>query len=140
VAHRLKYAKAMQSTLDYPILLSERQAAAHLVIARICERARQELQELIDSQLPPMPPAISASAEWMSATQLAEYWQLHNDKGEPTVAGILKWSKRPPDQFPLPHAYMGDLLRFNREEANQWAKEEAERRRAQNEKRRLKIA
>jgi len=35
----------------------------------------------------------------MSATQLAEYWQLYNDKNEPTTAGILKWSKRPADQF-----------------------------------------
>jgi hypothetical protein len=108
-------------------------------IARICERARQELESLIASQPPPMPIAM-ASAEWMSATQLADYWHLHNDKGDPTVAGILKWAKRSPDQFPLPHAYMGDLLRFNRDEANQWAKEEAERRRVHSERRRLKIA
>src|SRR6266498_2654454 len=84
-------------------------------IARICERARYELQTLIASQPPPVPTQTS-SAEWMSATQLAEYWHLHNDKGEPTVAGIIKWSKRLPNQFPLPHAYMGDLLRFNRDE------------------------
>jgi hypothetical protein len=108
-------------------------------IARICERARQELESLIASQPPPIPIAM-ASAEWMSATQLADYWHLHNDKGDPTVAGILKWAKRSPDQFPLPHAYMGDLLRFNRDEANQWAKEEAERRRVHSERRRLKIA
>ena len=44
------------------------------------------------------------------------------------------------DHFPLPHAYMGDLLRFNRDEVDQWAREEAERRRVQYEKRRLKIA
>lgn len=109
-------------------------------IARICERARQELQTLIASQPPLTPTIVSSSAEWMSATQLAEYWHLQNDKGEPTVAGILKWSKRPPDQFPLPHAYMGDLLRFNRDEVNQWAREEAERRRTHSERRRLKIA
>jgi hypothetical protein len=108
-------------------------------IARICERARQELESLIASQPPPMPIAM-VSTEWMSATQLAEYWHLHNDKGEPTVAGIIKWAKRPPNQFPLPHAYMGDLLRFHRDEVNKWAKEEAERRRVQNERRRLKIA
>jgi hypothetical protein len=65
---------------------------------------------------------------------------LHNDKGETTVAGIIKWAKRPPNQFPLPHAYMGDLLRFHRDEVNQWAREEAERRRVQSERRRLKIA
>jgi len=108
-------------------------------ISRICERTRQELQALIASQSLPMPIATS-SVEWMSATQLAEYWHLHNDKGEPTVAGIIKWAKRSPNQFPLPHAYMGDLLRFHRDEVNQWAREEAERRRFQSERRRLKIA
>lgn len=108
-------------------------------IARICERARQELESVIASY-PPHETIVTASAEWMSATQLAEYWQLYNDKNEPTTAGILKWAKRSPDQFPLPHAYMGDLLRFHRDEVNQWAKEEAERRRVQSERRRLKIA
>ena len=33
---------------------------------------------------------------------------------------------------------MGDLLRFNRDEVDQWARQEAERRRAQAEKRKLK--
>jgi len=108
-------------------------------IARICDRARQELELLIGSHSPPMP-IERVSAEWMSAVQLAEYWHLRNDKGEPTVAGIIKWAKRPPNQFPLPHAYMGDLLRFHRDEVNQWAREEAERRRVQSERRRLKIA
>jgi hypothetical protein len=31
--------------------------------------------------------------------QIEEYWQLYNDKNDPTTAGILKWAKRPPDQF-----------------------------------------
>src|SRR5258708_39733304 len=48
--------------------------------------------------------------------------------------------KRSEDDDPLPHAYMGDLLRFNRDEVDAWARHEAERRRAQSEKRRLKIA
>jgi hypothetical protein len=56
----------------------------------------------------------------MSATQLAEYWQLYNENNEPTTAGILKWAKRPADKFPLPHAYMGDLLRFNRDDVDRW--------------------
>lgn len=107
-------------------------------LVRIYERAKDETLALLQSA-----PATETSAktqEWMSAIQLAEYWQLYNDKNEPTTAGILKWSKRPSDQFPLPHAYMGDLLRFNREEVDLWAKKEAERRRAQKEKRQLKIA
>ena len=107
-------------------------------VARIYQRAQSETLALLQSR--PIEKVISESREWMSATQLAEYWQLYNDKNEPTTAGILKWSKRPADQFPLPHAYMGDLLRFNRVEVDVWAKEEAERRRLQNEKRRLKIA
>jgi len=107
-------------------------------VARICERTRSEVLELLQSQ--PAEKAVVLMPDWMSAVQLAQYWQLYNDKNEPTTAGILKWSRRPLDQFPLPHAYMGDLPRFNREEVDLWAKEEAERRRTQKEKRQLKIA
>ena len=107
-------------------------------LVRIYQRAQIETLALIQSR--PADTTVAQAREWMCATQLAEYWQLFNDKNEPTTAGILKWTKRTPDQFPLPHAYMGDLLRFNREEVDLWAREEAERRRAQHEKRRLKIA
>lgn len=107
-------------------------------VVRIYQRAQTETLALIQSRTAEI--ADATAREWMSAIQLAEYWQLYNDKNEPTTAGILKWSKRPPDQFPLPHAYMGDLLRFNRQEVDLWAKQEAERRRSQNEKRRLKLA
>ena len=107
-------------------------------VTRIYQRAQNETLALLQSR--PTEKVIPESRECMSTTQLAEYWQLYNDKIERTTAGILKWSKRPADQFPLPHAYMGDLLRFNRVEVDVWAKEEAERRRAYNEKRRLKIA
>jgi hypothetical protein len=78
--------------------------------------------------------------DWMTASQLARYWQLVNANGEPTTAGIMKWARRCENEHPLPHAYMGDLLRFHRDEVDHWAKEEAARRRAQNEKRRLRIA
>ena len=78
--------------------------------------------------------------DWMTASQLARYWQLVNANGEPTTAGIMKWARRSDSEHPLPHAYMGDLLRFHRDEADLWAREEAERRRTQNEKRRLRIA
>src|SRR5687768_13784735 len=70
---------------------------------RIYERAQEETLALLQSR--PMEQVISPVREWMNATQLAEYWQLHN-KNEPTTAGIVKWAKRPPDQFPLPHACM----------------------------------
>lgn len=78
--------------------------------------------------------------EWMTASQLARYWQLVNANGEPTTAGIMKWARRPDDEHPLPHAYMGDLLRFHRADVDVWAREEADRRRVQNEHRRLRIA
>ena len=107
-------------------------------VVRIYQRAQTEMLALIQSR--PAEMAGASAREWMSAIQLAEYWQLYNDKNEPTTAGILKWSKRQPDQFPLPHACMGDLLRFNRGEVDLWAKQEAERRRTQNNKRRLKLA
>jgi hypothetical protein len=107
-------------------------------VSRIYERAQDETLALIQSQ--PSGETLAPAREWMSATQLAEYWQLYNDKNEPTTAGILKWVKRPSDQFPLPHAYMGDLLRFNRNEVDLWARQEAERRRVQHDKRRFKIA
>jgi hypothetical protein len=52
--------------------------------------------------------------EWMTAGQLALYWQLTNANGEPITAGIMKWTKRAENEHPLPHACMGDLLRFKR--------------------------
>jgi len=78
--------------------------------------------------------------DWMTASQLARYWQLVNTNGEPTTAGIMKWARRTEDEHPLPHAYMGDLLRFHRTDVDVWAREEADRRRVQNENRRLRIA
>jgi hypothetical protein len=108
-------------------------------VSRIYERAHDEVLTLLRSREPAEQP-VMPQREWMSAHQLAEYWQLYNESDEATTAGILKWAKRPADKFPLPHAYMGDLLRFNRDEVDQWARQEAERRRAQAEKRKLKIA
>jgi hypothetical protein len=108
-------------------------------VSRVYERAHDEVLTLIRSY-EPAEHSMVPQREWMSATQLAEYWQLYNENDEPTTARILKWAKRPADKFPLPHAYMGDLLRFNRDDVDRWARQEAERRRAQAEKRRLKIA
>lgn len=69
--------------------------------------------------------------EWMTASQLAEYWQLFNDENKPTTSGIMKWVNRLPDEHPLPCARMGDLYRFNRKQVDAWAQEEAELKRAQ---------
>lgn len=78
--------------------------------------------------------------DWMTASQLAHYWQLVNAQDEPSTAAIMKWTRRAEGEHPLPHACMGDLLRFHREDVDLWAREEAARRRSQNERRRLKIA
>jgi hypothetical protein len=86
-------------------------------------------------EIAPEPPR-----DWMTASQLAQYWQLVNANGEPTTAGIMKWARRAEEENPLPHAYMGDLLRFHRADVDVWAREEADRRRVQNEQRRLRLA
>jgi hypothetical protein len=78
--------------------------------------------------------------DWMTASQLARYWQLVNAQGEPTTAAIMKWTKRAENEHPLPHACMGDLLRFKREEVDRWAQEEAVRRRVENNRKRLQLA
>ena len=78
--------------------------------------------------------------DWMTATQLARYWQLVNASGEPTTAGIMKWTKRAENEHPLPHACMGDLLRFKREEVDRWAKEESTLRRAEKNRKKLHLA
>jgi hypothetical protein len=109
------------------------QALAEAVV-RIYQRAQTETLALIQSR--PAEMAGASARDWMSAMQLAEYWQLYNDKNEPTTAGILKWSKRRPDQFPLPHAYMGDLLRFNRSGVDLW---KGRSRKAKNSKRKAPL-
>ncbi|MGI9067619.1 MAG: hypothetical protein ACR2HX_14625 [Pyrinomonadaceae bacterium] len=109
-------------------------------LASVIDRATQEAIALLLTEREIEKPSTGPTPEWMTATQLARYWQLVNANGEPTTAGIVKWARRCVDEHPLPHAYMGDLLRFHRTDVDLWAREEAERRRTQNEKRRLRIA
>jgi hypothetical protein len=109
-------------------------------LTRLFDRMSEEAIALLRTQPQPETVAPEPTLEWMTASQLARYWQLVNANGEPTTAGITKWARRSASEHPLPHAYMGDLLRFHRDEADLWAREEAERRRTQNEKRRLRIA
>ena len=109
-------------------------------LTRVLDRATQDAIALLLSHCESEKPSAEPMPEWMTASQLARYWQLVNTNDEPTTAGIMKWAKRSENEHPLPHAYMGDLLRFNRDEVDAWAKQEAERRRTQNNKRRLKLA
>ena len=109
-------------------------------LARLFDRTTYEAMALLLAQ----PDAEIAQAEpmleWMTATQLARYWQIINAEGEPTTAGIMKWAKRSDDEHPLPHACMGDLLRFKREEVDRWAQEEAARRKAEGHRKKLQLA
>jgi hypothetical protein len=109
-------------------------------LTRVLDRATQDAIALLLSHRESEKPSPDPMPEWMTASQLARYWQLVNANGEPTTAGIVKWARRSEDEHPLPHAYMGDLLRFHRTEVDLWAREEADRRRVQNEHRRLRIA
>lgn len=109
-------------------------------LANVIDRAKQGAIALLLAQGETEKPSVEPTPEWMTATQLARYWQLVNSNGEPTTAGIMKWARRSENEHPLPHAYMGDLLRFHRNEVDLWAREEAERRRVQNEQWRLRIA
>ena len=107
-------------------------------VSAIFERAKHEALALIATAAPVKADAESVP-DWMTDAELARYWRLLKD-GEPVTAGIRSWAKRPPDEHPLPHAYMGDLLRFRREDVDRWAKEEAERRRAEAGRKRIRAA
>jgi hypothetical protein len=109
-------------------------------LTRVLERATHEALALVLAQPEPEKTQAESLPEWMTASQLARYWQLVNAQGEPTTAAIMKWTKRPENEHPLPHACMGDLLRFKREEVDRWAQEEAVRRRAENNRKRLQLA
>jgi hypothetical protein len=105
------------------------------------DRTRHELLALILSQHEGKSDVVvDPTPDWMTATQLARYWQLVNAEGEPTTAGIMKWTKRSENEHPLPHACMGDLLRFKREEVDRWAQEEAARRKTEVGRRKLQLA
>jgi len=80
-----------------------------------------------------------SGSEWMTINQLAEYWQIYNGAGQPTTAGIAKWVSRRDEDFPLPCARMGDLLRFDRAEVDRWAKEEAQRQRVARTQKQIKV-
>ena len=107
-------------------------------MSAVFERAKHEALALIASAGPVKAGAESAP-DWMTDAELARYWRLLKD-GEPVTAGIRSWTKRPQDEHPLPHAYMGDLLRFRREDVDKWAVEEAERRRAEAGRKRFRAA
>lgn len=88
----------------------------------IDEHLEEKLPQIVSEKLKQIQPL----PVWMTETQLAEYWQLRNKDGEITVHSIRTWTARPADEHPLPCANMGELRRYNREEVDCWAREEAE--------------
>jgi hypothetical protein len=98
-------------------------------LTRLFERMSDEAIAMLAAQLSPERAVSEPLPEWMTASQLARYWQLVNAKGEATTAAIMKWTKRSESEHPLPYCCMGDLLRFRRDDVDRWAQEEAVRRR-----------
>ena len=109
-------------------------------LAHALERIIQEVIALVQAHGDLKTHSLEPLPEWMTAAQLARYWQLVNASGEAITAGITKWTKRTEDEHPLPHACMGDLLRFKREEVDRWAQEEAAFRRAEKNRKKLHLA
>jgi hypothetical protein len=109
-------------------------------IADVVECAAKEVIALVEASREVEKSSAELLPEWMTAAQLARYWQLVNPNDEPITAGIMKWTKRAEDGHPLPHACMGDLLRFKREEVDRWAQEEAAFRRAEKNRKKLHLA
>lgn len=89
----------------------------------ISEQLTDKLPQIVAEQLKNLKPL----PEWMTETELAEYWRIFDDDGKPTPYSIRRWTKREAD--PLPCANMGDMRRYHRETVDGWARDEAERQR-----------
>ena len=109
-------------------------------ITDVLECALKEVIALVEADRGVEKNSAETLPEWMTAAQLARYWQLVNASGEAITAGIMKWTKRAENEHPLPHGCMGDLLRFKREEVDRWEQEEAAFRRAEKNRKKLHLA
>ena len=109
-------------------------------IADVVECAVRKVIALVEADRDAEKTSPEPLPEGLTAAQLARYWQLINANGEAITAGIMKWTKRAENEHPLPHACMGDLLRFKREEVDRWAQEEAAFRRAEKNRKKLHLA
>ena len=109
-------------------------------ITDVLDCAAKEVISLVEAEGEVEKNSAEPLLEWMTAAQLARYWQFVNANGEPITAGIMKWTKRAENEHPLPHACMGDLLRFKHEDVDRWAQEEAALRRAEKNRKKLHLA
>ena len=82
-------------------------------ITDVLECTAKELVALVEADREVEKNSPEPLPEWMTAAQLARYWQVVNASGEAITAGIMKWTKRAENEHPLPHACMGDLLDSN---------------------------
>jgi hypothetical protein len=105
-------------------------------VTRILERAKHEALMLISSLPTAQERASEALPEWMTEEELARYWRILKDN-EPVTAGIVSWTNRAPDEYPLPCARMGEMRRYHRETADRWVWEEAERQRVRRAQKKL---
>ena len=64
-------------------------------LASVIDRATQDAIALLLAQREIEKPTQEPMPDWMTASQLARYWQLVNANGEPTTAGIVKWPGAP---------------------------------------------
>ena len=62
-------------------------------ITDVLECAVKEVIALIEATRDVEQNSAEPLPEWMTAAQLARYWQLVNASGEPITAGIMKWTK-----------------------------------------------
>lgn len=96
-------------------------------IERIFDRAKYEALALVCAESETEPEAqVFAQPEWLTKEELAKHWRLDS------VAGIESWMKR--EKFPLPYGCLGTLIRFQRLEVDQWAKDEAKRQKLKRER------
>jgi hypothetical protein len=87
-----------------------------IVERKIVDQLDDRLPRLVDERLK----YLQAPSPWMTDKELADYWQV-------SVDSVRNWTKRTDD--PLPCGSMGEMRRYHRDEADQWARDEAARRR-----------
>jgi hypothetical protein len=97
---------------------------------RLAEQLERIVQHFVEKHQPRAEAVVSTASVWMTEIQLAEYWQLRNKDGEPTVHSIRRWTARPDN--PLPCGNLGEIRRYHKDDVDRWAREEAERQRKPN--------
>ena len=74
-------------------------------ITDVLECASKEIIALVEAHRDVERSSPEPLPDWMTAAQLARYWQLVNASGEAITAGIMKWTKRAENEHPLPHLH-----------------------------------